>query len=65
MEGDQIGHGHDGLNHGQLNWLVLTGASDTMNQDWEGLCRIFWKPFYISVQYVFFIQCDSPKPYSV
>ena len=40
MEGDQIGHGQDGMYHERLDWFFLTGAADTMIliQDWEGLC---------------------------
>ena len=38
MEEVPIGHGEDGINLERLEWLFLTGAADTVFQDWEGLC---------------------------
>ena len=35
----QIGHGQDRMNLERYEWLFLTGAADTVFQDWEGLCR--------------------------
>ena len=41
MEGDQIGHGQDGMNHERCEWLFI--PADAMIQGWKSLCRLFWK----------------------
>ena len=33
MEGDQIGHGQDGMDHERGDWLFLMGAADILIQD--------------------------------